>query len=214
MLLVGRQEGHPACKKLSGEVLAWLPVWNEVQMICIWSSWCQCHPIISCCLKIQYDLRFWCRLTQVDLEKRPLNGCSSSSRQNSLHIQQRETHHWLSVAWVYLLLLTGLSVTSHISNISTSSLYWCQKPRVSFSALILMMTWQGRHSTCRNYAVHVQRFLPQQVEKKTKEETANPGSLGKLSLTWHPIRHPSIFTISLRSTSENLPLHIVLKVPV
>jgi len=24
MLLVGRQEGHPACKKLSGGVLAWL----------------------------------------------------------------------------------------------------------------------------------------------------------------------------------------------
>jgi len=23
-LLVGRQEGHPACKKLSGDVLAWL----------------------------------------------------------------------------------------------------------------------------------------------------------------------------------------------
>jgi len=30
-LLVGRQEGHPACKKLSGGVLAWLSVWNEVQ---------------------------------------------------------------------------------------------------------------------------------------------------------------------------------------
>jgi len=30
-LLVGWQEGHPACKKLSGEVLAWLPVWKEVQ---------------------------------------------------------------------------------------------------------------------------------------------------------------------------------------
>jgi len=25
-LLVGRQEGHPACKKLSGGVLAWLSV--------------------------------------------------------------------------------------------------------------------------------------------------------------------------------------------
>jgi len=36
-LLVGRQEGHPACKKLSGGVLAWLFVWSEVQ-ICIWSS--------------------------------------------------------------------------------------------------------------------------------------------------------------------------------
>jgi len=27
-LLVGRQEGHPACKKLSGGVLAWLTVWS------------------------------------------------------------------------------------------------------------------------------------------------------------------------------------------
>jgi len=31
MLLVGRQEGHPACKKLSGGVLAWLSVWCEMQ---------------------------------------------------------------------------------------------------------------------------------------------------------------------------------------
>jgi len=31
-LLVGRQEGHPACKKLSGGVLAWLFVWSEVQI--------------------------------------------------------------------------------------------------------------------------------------------------------------------------------------
>ena len=27
-LLVGRQEGHPACKNLSGGVLAWLSVWS------------------------------------------------------------------------------------------------------------------------------------------------------------------------------------------
>ena len=36
-LLVGRQEGHPACKKLSGGVLAWLSVCSEVQT-CIWPS--------------------------------------------------------------------------------------------------------------------------------------------------------------------------------
>jgi len=36
-LLVGRQEEHPACKKLSGGVLVWLSVWSEVQT-CIWSS--------------------------------------------------------------------------------------------------------------------------------------------------------------------------------
>ena len=37
MLLVGRQEGHPACKKLSGGVLAWLSVWSVV-LTCIWPS--------------------------------------------------------------------------------------------------------------------------------------------------------------------------------
>jgi len=36
-LLVGRQEGHPACKKLSGGVLVWLSVWGKVQT-CIWPS--------------------------------------------------------------------------------------------------------------------------------------------------------------------------------
>jgi len=34
MLLVGWQEGHPACKTLSGGVLAWLSVWGEVH-VCI-----------------------------------------------------------------------------------------------------------------------------------------------------------------------------------
>jgi len=29
-LLVGQQEGHPACKKLSGGMLAWLRVWVKL----------------------------------------------------------------------------------------------------------------------------------------------------------------------------------------
>ena len=36
-LLVGRQEGHPACEKLTGGVLAWLSVWSDVQTG-IWHS--------------------------------------------------------------------------------------------------------------------------------------------------------------------------------
>jgi len=36
-LLVGQQEGHLACKKLSGGMLVWLCVCGEVQ-ICIWTS--------------------------------------------------------------------------------------------------------------------------------------------------------------------------------
>jgi len=31
-LLVGRQEGHPACKKQSGGMLTWLFVWSDVQI--------------------------------------------------------------------------------------------------------------------------------------------------------------------------------------
>jgi len=37
-LLVGHQEEHPACENLSDDVLAWLSVWSEVQMMCVWSS--------------------------------------------------------------------------------------------------------------------------------------------------------------------------------
>jgi len=42
MLLVGQQEGHLACK--NGGMLAWLFVWDEVQ-ICIWPSRCHCHSL-------------------------------------------------------------------------------------------------------------------------------------------------------------------------
>ena len=55
MLLVGRQEGHPACKKLSGgDVLVWSSVWSKVQA-CIWPSWCHCH---SCFSEIQIGFTF------------------------------------------------------------------------------------------------------------------------------------------------------------
>jgi len=74
-LLVGRQEGHPACKKQSGGVLAWLSVWSEVQT-CTWPSWCHCHSLSLAPVKSRLVLPFWYRLTQVVLEKRPLNGCS------------------------------------------------------------------------------------------------------------------------------------------
>jgi len=37
-LLVGHQEEHPVCKNVSTEVLVWLSVYSEVQIVCIWSS--------------------------------------------------------------------------------------------------------------------------------------------------------------------------------
>ena len=56
-LLVGRQEGHLACKKLSGGVLAWLSVWSEVQT-CIWPSCCHCHSLSLASVKSKLVFTF------------------------------------------------------------------------------------------------------------------------------------------------------------
>ena len=70
MLLVGWQEGHPAYKKLSGGVLAWLSVWSKVQT-CIWPSWCHCHSLSLASVKSWLVLPFWYQLTRVVLDKGP-----------------------------------------------------------------------------------------------------------------------------------------------
>ena len=74
ILLVGRQEGHPACKKLSGAVLAWLSVWSAVQS-CIWPSWCQCHSLSLASVKSRLVLPIWYQHTWVVPDKQPLNTC-------------------------------------------------------------------------------------------------------------------------------------------
>jgi len=37
-LLLGHQKEHVVCKKFNDEVLVWLSVGSEVQIVCIWSS--------------------------------------------------------------------------------------------------------------------------------------------------------------------------------
>ena len=73
-LLVGWHEGHPACKNLSGRVLAWLSVWSEVQT-CIWPSWCHCHSLSLASVKSRLVWPFWYWLTRVVPEKGPLIRC-------------------------------------------------------------------------------------------------------------------------------------------
>jgi len=40
------------------EVLAWLSVWSEVQMVCIWHSWRHWHRVVACFIKNQTRLTF------------------------------------------------------------------------------------------------------------------------------------------------------------
>ena len=70
-LLVGWQEGHPACKKLSSEVLVWLSIWSEVQTC----SWCHCHSLSLASVKSRLVLPFWYRSTRVVPDRGPLNRC-------------------------------------------------------------------------------------------------------------------------------------------
>jgi len=62
--------------KLSVEVLTWLSVWSEVQMICIWSSWWHCHLIISCSRMVYLSGASLLRLSWKEAIKRM--SCSSS----------------------------------------------------------------------------------------------------------------------------------------
>ena len=56
----GRESG--ICKKLSDEVLAWLSVWSEMQMICMYGPGdATATPIISSFINKQNDLPCWCR---------------------------------------------------------------------------------------------------------------------------------------------------------
>jgi len=82
-LLVGRQEEHPACKNwvmrcwcgyLSG-VMCRLFAFGPADATAYQNQ----YEISLASFKSRLVLPFWYRLTQVVLEKRPLNGCSSSS---------------------------------------------------------------------------------------------------------------------------------------
>ena len=70
---LGGRKGIRLVKKLSGGVLAWLSVWNEVQT-CIWPIWCHYHSLSLASVKSKLVLPLWYWLTRVVPDKGPLNG--------------------------------------------------------------------------------------------------------------------------------------------
>ena len=106
-MLVWRQEGHPACKKLSGGVLAWLSVWSEVQT-CI-----PVHPgspgqvVVKRCVCVSIRC-VWCELLcvadasyegGVDVDGTGMLRAGDESRlQGVFQLLQRRQHHRLGPA--------------------------------------------------------------------------------------------------------------------
>jgi len=95
-------------RNLSDEVLAWLSVWNEVRVICMWSSWCHCHSVISCFFKIQIDLTFLVPTYLGCPRKEPINRVSVWLSYNNVVqlgvffsqiIILLDIYHWCWIKW-------------------------------------------------------------------------------------------------------------------
>ena len=121
-LLVGQQEGHPACKKLSGGVLAWSSVWSEVQT-CIWPSWCHCHSLSLASVKSRLVLSLWYRLTWVVPEKGPLNVCVCV-------MLKWTTEHMLLMLWLHGLWLITYRNLEYKISVKNEQIFWFVECRI------------------------------------------------------------------------------------
>jgi len=88
--LVGRQEGHPACKKQSGGVLVWFVCLERgadlhmVQLMLL--------PLtVSCFSKIQIGFSFLVPAHLGSPGKGPLNGCDDDDDDDCYHCKQPES---------------------------------------------------------------------------------------------------------------------------
>jgi len=86
--------------------------WSEVQILCMWSSWCHCTPSSLASLKSRMVLPFWCWLTQIVLEKRPLNQC-------------------LSVNWCYFVLQFCIDTLEQVATVTSCVRRPTQLPTLS-----------------------------------------------------------------------------------
>ena len=108
-LLVGRQEGHPACKKLSSGVLVWLSAWSEVQT-CIWTSRCYCHSLSLASVKSRLVLPFWYRLTWGSPGKRAVKRvCVCSEVSVGVHHAAHSPTLSSSFPTISMLIVCGIS---------------------------------------------------------------------------------------------------------
>jgi len=163
-LLVGRQEGHPACKKVSGGVLAWLSVWSEMQT-CIWPSWCQCHSLSLASVKSRLVLPFWYRLTRVAPDKGPLNGVCMPAFERMLN--SISYNFVIKVTWEYKLREPSWAYTSnHLIMKSTSLLATstCTDGRCSAG----MSMWYSTVALPQNSSAHWQRFYSNFSHRKRR----------------------------------------------
>ena len=137
MLLLGWHEGHPACKKLSGGVLAWLSVWSKVQ-----TCWCHCHSPSLASVKSRLVLPFWYRLTRVVPDKGPLIGCVC------VCVLQQLVCHCSARACVRVCVRQTSSATAQFTRGSWSALRSGWKVTAAMSCSGRRDSWRCRAGSC------------------------------------------------------------------
>jgi len=130
--------------KLSDGVLVWLSVWSEVKVVCIWSSWYHCYPKTHHLLPHLnpdqfYPVPFWYQLTQVVLEKRPLDGFSAVVVTQKSKLQLAETMWSVQVR----LHSDDISARQFVHNLKTVLFVWAYLSKAHLRTLIqkLSLKW-------------------------------------------------------------------------
>ena len=115
----------------------WLSMWSEVQIVCIWPSWCHCIPKPHHLLPHLNSDWFYLSgtsLPRLSWKRGPLNGCSSSS-------SPLNWHRFCFVLWLpFSVFLCTLYVFVHVylfivSLFVTSPVAWkdlCPKELIVF----------------------------------------------------------------------------------
>ena len=148
------KEGHPACKKLSGGLLAWLSVWSEVQTY-RWPSWCHCHSLSLASVKSRLVLPFWYQFTWVVLEKGPLNRCVyvcviMHRKNNAKYADQ--LHASLTYLWNHFKRWSVFNMGkygSEGSRLPPASLTWCSNQMKAIFVILLLQLGSVRFRSFR-----------------------------------------------------------------
>ena len=108
--------------------MLWLSVGSNMQIICIWSSWCHCIPELHDLLPYLNPYWFYpsgTSLSKLSWKSGPLNRCSSSSR---VFLQFLSCNYGICSEWHVLLLQFFLKSFGHYNILMQVSLIESAKP--------------------------------------------------------------------------------------
>ena len=141
MLLVGRQEGHPACKKLEWWGAGMVICLERVQ-ICIWPSWCHCHSLSLASVKSRLVYLSGtdspgCVCTSITKDSKWKTWTTNSRDRATLFSDTRENCGSFSflACWIWISRLIGFTPTAQadVTFYKQTNQYWSLTSRCIYN---------------------------------------------------------------------------------